>query len=291
MKKILLFITPAFLLLTSCDLFNSYGKKVKINDKNEIYYKGDSVTEADAKNLGNYLLKTGYFNPQKGATVQLTKDNDKYIVRMVYDKTVFDKNKDQISLILWFLQDQISENVFNGKKVNIALADDKLKDFETLDEVNKVTVGKNNTVYYRGSGVNEKDAKNIGDSLAVAQFFDYTSGDILLTKDKGTYAIRFMPSEEKQKEKGAAYTTVLENYKYIISKYILKGDDVDLYVLDKEYNDAEKIKDPNDQRKAQIDQLMNGQQQTEPTNQYNQNQNNQPQYPQQQNDSIVGGSY
>lgn len=280
MKKILLLLVPLTLILTSCDLFNNYGKKYKPNDKNEVYYKGDGVNEADAKKLADFLLKTGYFKPEKGATVQLTKENDKYHVRFVYDKSVFDKSKDQIALVFWFLQDQISESAFNGNKVNISLADEKLKDFETIEDVNKVAVGSTNKVYFKEPGIKEKDAKFVGDSLVVAKFFDYTTGDILLTKEKANYVIRFIPNEELQKTKGADFTTILENYKYIISKYILNGDDVDLITLDGELNEAKQIKDPSDQRKVLIDQMISGQyqqvdpynQQTDPNSQYGQTQ-------------------
>ena len=258
MRSILLLLLPLALTLTSCDLFNNYGKKYKANDNNEVYYKGDGVAEADAKKLADYLLKTGYFDPKKGATVQLTKENDKYHVRFVYDKSVYDKSKEQIGLVFWFLQDQIADNVFNGTKVSISLADNKLKDFETLDEANKVAAG-TNKVYFKGNGLKEKDAKFIGDSLAVAKFFDYTTGDILLTKEKAHYVIRFIPNAELQKEKGADFGAILENYKYIISKYVLGGDDVDLIVMDSELNEVKEIKDPTDQRKALIDQMIAGQ--------------------------------
>ncbi len=267
MRKILLLLLPVTLILTSCDLFNNYGKKYKANDNNEVYYKGDDVTEADAKHLADYLLKTGYFDPKKGETVQLTKQDGKYHVRFVYNKDVYDKSKDQIATIFWFLQDQIADNVFNGSKVNISLTDDKLKDFETIDDVNKVVIDGSHKVYYKDNGVKEKDAKFIGDSLAATKFFDYTTGDIMLTKEKGNYTIRFLPNEQLQKEKGADYGTILENYKYIISKYILNGDDVDLIVLDAEYNEVKNVKEPSDQRKTLIDQMIAGtvNQQQEPT--------------------------
>jgi hypothetical protein len=259
MKKMLLLLLPLTLFLTSCDLFNNFGKKYKPNDKNEVYYKGDGINETDAKKLADYLLKSGYFSPDKGATVQLTKENDTYHVRFVYDKAVFDKNKDQIALVFWFLQDQLAETVFNGKKVGISLADEKLKDFETIEEVNKVVVAGSNKVYFKGAGVKEKDAKFIGDSLVTAKFFDYTTGDLLLTKEKSHYAIRFIPNDALQKEKASDFGIILENYKYIISKYILNGDDVDLVVMDAELNEVKEIKDPSDQRKILIDQAITGQ--------------------------------
>ena len=43
MKKIFSFIAIAIFFI-SCSIFSPYGKKVTINDKLEIYIKGDSTT-------------------------------------------------------------------------------------------------------------------------------------------------------------------------------------------------------------------------------------------------------
>jgi hypothetical protein len=57
LKKITLLLFTAFTLL-ACSLLSPYGKKVTINSTLEIYIKGDSTTEEDAKQLGNYLAET-----------------------------------------------------------------------------------------------------------------------------------------------------------------------------------------------------------------------------------------
>ena len=57
LKKIGALATVA-VLFVACNIFSPYGKKVTINDSLEIYIKGDSTTETDARKLGDYLAKT-----------------------------------------------------------------------------------------------------------------------------------------------------------------------------------------------------------------------------------------
>ena len=81
MRKTFLFFLPLVFLVVAC---NSYGKKVKINDTLEVYLKGDSVTESDAKKLGNYI--SGLTKDSKNEkSFQLSKDSGSYVVKMVVD--------------------------------------------------------------------------------------------------------------------------------------------------------------------------------------------------------------
>jgi hypothetical protein len=258
MRKILLLVLPVTLLLASCDLFNNYGKKYKLNDKNEIYYKGDGVTESDAKKLGDFLLEYKWLDSTKGSSVQLQKDKDEYWVRYVYDKDYYNKNEHQVNMSFWYLQDMISTNVFDGKPVRIALADNKFKDFQTMDPITKVSIDKN-LVYYKGDGIKEADAKDIGEKLAKEEFFPFTGGGILLTKEKGELVIRFLPSEDKLKEGKDHYFAVLTNLQYIFSKYTL-NQDVKLVVIDNEFNDVQQFGEPTDAQKQYMDNAMTGKQ-------------------------------
>ena len=255
MKKILLLAMAASIVLTSCE---NFGKELNVNDKNTVYYKGDGVTEADAKKLGDYLVQNGTFDGKEEKDAQLSKEGDVFIVRLPVKEDVISKDRERYETIFWYWQDLISEGAFEGKKTRIILTDNKFKDQFSLEEMNKIAIGKENHVYFKGKGIDEKNAKNIGDSLAVAKFFDYTAGDLLLTKEKGEYAIRFLPNEQMQNQSQNDYAIILENYKYIISKYVLNGDEVTLYIIDADFNDVKKIKDPSDERKAQIEQMLNG---------------------------------
>ena len=92
------------------------------------------------------------------------------------------------------------------------------------------------------------------------KFFDYTAGAVLLTREKGKYAFRFMANETRQNDKSLNYDIVLENLRYIISKYIMEGNDISLVMIDPEFNDIKTISEPPADRKVLIDQLVTGQQ-------------------------------
>lgn len=129
-----LLLLGASLILTSCE---DYGKSVKINDKSEVFYKGDGVTEAEAKNLGAFLLKQEYFNTQDDRTVQLMKEGDSYVVKFIVDQEKI-KQQDSATVAtgfkVWHMW--IQDNVFNGAKVKVVLADEKLN---PLREVGQFT--------------------------------------------------------------------------------------------------------------------------------------------------------
>ena len=141
MRKNLLLLPVLFsLVLTSCNLFNNYGKKVKINDKLNVYYKGEGVTEDQAKKLGAFLENNRGEN--KGdLAAQIMKEGESYLVKIPLNEEAFNKDKEKFKTLFWYMQDMISELVFEGKKTRIVLTDDKLKDKETIDEITKITVG------------------------------------------------------------------------------------------------------------------------------------------------------
>ena len=127
MKKIIL----ALLISIGLMACSNYGKKIKIEGtKGEIYYKGDGVTESDAKKTGEFL-KDIFFTSDKAASVQISKEGEEYLLRFVYNKSIYDtlKGADNAFKII---AAQASKEVFGGKKVNIALADDSFKDFKTI---------------------------------------------------------------------------------------------------------------------------------------------------------------
>lgn len=287
MKKNLLFLLSVSLLITSCNLFNSHGKKFEVDDKSTVYYKGEGVTEAEAKILGDYFKANGIFDGKEEKAVQLTKDGDEYIVRIVIKEDVVKKDEERFKTIFWYWQDLISQGAFDGKPTRVILTDNQFSDIYTLDVMKKITVGPEHYVYLKGNSVNETEGKRIADSLEVIKFFDYTAGAVLLTKEKGSHVFRFLANETRQNDKSLDYNIVLENLKYIISKYILDNSNVDLVVIDADFNDVKNIKDPTDERKAFIDYSITGQ----PTETYQNTQYTNQQQVSASDDDVDGGSY
>lgn len=126
MRKLVFVLVAAMFVLVSCD---NYGKKVKINDTLEIYMKGDSVTENDAKKLGNYIAElSGDAKNEK--SLQLSKDSGKYVVRMVVDKERMkaDSTSDVNFLALKTL---IETEVFGGQPIRFVLTDNRFNDLKS----------------------------------------------------------------------------------------------------------------------------------------------------------------
>ena len=59
MQKIFLTLLSLCFLLAACNLG---GNKININNKSEVYYKGDDVSKGDAQKLGNFLERQNFFN-------------------------------------------------------------------------------------------------------------------------------------------------------------------------------------------------------------------------------------
>ena len=126
MKKLLcLLLVISFLAACS-----SYGDKYKVNEKSEVYYK-DGMTSDDAKRLGDFLLKNGYFDSTSEKSVQLAKENDSIAVKFVVDKTKVSQTEGADALFL-IMGSAISSEVFMGKPLKIILADAYMKGFKNV---------------------------------------------------------------------------------------------------------------------------------------------------------------
>lgn len=259
MKRLTLLLSAAVLLLAACNAFDNYGTKLNIAEKFDVYYKGDNVSEAEAKKLGDFWMQLRKQNNiTEEQALQLTKDGDAYVVHIPAKPEELKENKEKTIMQMWIMQDLLSQGAFDGKKTKIVLTDEELKTVETLEELHKVKVegDKPFTLYYRGNGLDEKEAKNVADKLVESEFISYTAGDAILTREKGDYEIRFFPNEEMQQADKQGYLSVLQRYQYIISKYGLEGEEVRLYLIDQNFSDVEDFEAlPEDQRLA-IDQAI-----------------------------------
>jgi hypothetical protein len=127
MYKLLTLITIVVLGLTSCN--QNYGKEYKLDDKHNIYYKGEGVDEALAKKLANYLKEQEYFQDSIHSTVQLVKVKDTFNLNFVVDATKITAGYENNFLLFGAF---ISESVFNKAPVSISLTNNKLEPFKNL---------------------------------------------------------------------------------------------------------------------------------------------------------------
>ena len=212
MKSIItkLAIAAGFIfLLSSCD---NYGKKIKIDGtKAEVYYK-DGASEADARSVGNFLKKEGFLGNEKPASVQVTKEGDRDIVRFVYDKDYFDKTPGVEDVFKTFGA-KMSKEIFYRRKVDIALADKHFKDFKkipydeavakALDAPKEVVFNKNDFdhdaaggVDFYWKGISDDESKRIADYIVQNGAFAGGTAEIYMTKDGDHYLLRFPVKEE-----------------------------------------------------------------------------------------------
>lgn len=136
MKKALFYVS-AMLIFSSCFLLNPYGKKVTINDTIEVYIKGDSTTEEDAKKMGNYFAETWKELTNK-KSFQLIKENGGYTVKMVVDEKKV-KEDPSLDLSFWALKTLIETEVFKGSKVKLVITNNKFKDIKTFDDATETS--------------------------------------------------------------------------------------------------------------------------------------------------------
>lgn len=128
--KIFKFLLPAAfiaLCITSCN--QQYGKEYKLDDKHNIYYKGEGVDEALAKKLANYLKEQEYFQDSISSTVQLVKVKDTFNLNFVVDAAKITAGFETNFLLFGAF---ISESVFNKAPVTIQLTNNKLVPFKNL---------------------------------------------------------------------------------------------------------------------------------------------------------------
>ena len=107
------------------------GKTYEVDKNHHVYYKGDGVTESDAKKTGEYFKQVGLFTADNSMDVQIKaeKITDNVILSFVVDK---DKITSELENSALSISSPVSNQIFNGRKVSIALADEDLDEIKNL---------------------------------------------------------------------------------------------------------------------------------------------------------------
>ncbi len=117
--KSLITLAAFCILLLSCG--NQYGKEV--SDKGDKLYYTAPVTEAEAKNVLDWLHETGHNWGQPPVPFQLSKEGNRYIFKYAV------QNEDMIEAATGFIESfatRLSERL-NGASVDVYLMDAKLE--------------------------------------------------------------------------------------------------------------------------------------------------------------------
>lgn len=124
-------IFPLLLVLSAIALHScsTYGKKVKINDSLEIYYKGDGVTETDARKMGDFLADLWKDYPNL-KSMQLLKNGDGFEVKMVVDEKMV-KEEPGLESSFIAVKSLLETEVFKDKKIKFTITDNTFKDIKS----------------------------------------------------------------------------------------------------------------------------------------------------------------
>ena len=133
MKPNLVQLFAVFSLVVTLVSCSGYGHKVTFEGTHgEVYYKGDSLTEADAKAVGKFLTDADYFQKDdKTRSVQITKENGRIQARFVVDKKAVDTIAG-IDKSFEIIGAAMSNDVFNKMPVDVIYTDDYFKDIKTI---------------------------------------------------------------------------------------------------------------------------------------------------------------
>ena len=154
----IVWIVLALLVFLVRYFFNSPGSKVEFKNGCTIYYKSH-VTEAQAKALGDFLEKTGYFG-QERADVQLIKKDGKIQIRFVVQEGVADN--EGATAVLNIVAAQARARALDNQPTEAVLVDEKLKDLKVLPPLDLgkgLALGKGTLFYTDAAG--EASAKKL----------------------------------------------------------------------------------------------------------------------------------
>lgn len=126
MKKIFS-ILAIITLLTACT--GDYGKKLQLG-RGELFYT-EQITEAEAKQLGQFLQDNAWVNDEARVSYQIDKEGSHYVFKMVLADEKFTKDAEYIAN-MEILAGFMSRDAFANKPVDLWLCNDK---FEPLYKV------------------------------------------------------------------------------------------------------------------------------------------------------------
>jgi hypothetical protein len=186
MKKVqILFLV---MLISAVSTFGQdYGKTLEFN-KGEIFYKNSSDIEI-VKQLGDYLVKTGFFDGSP-VSVQYLSDNKKNIIKIIVDDSLLTALQ-YLSQVKYFTH-ELSENVFNNKNVDIYLTNQY---FETKLIIDGFYIGKKlifgkDEVYF-SDGISAQKANEFGTYLKTEGFFSDDGKIVRIYEDLGIFHIAY----------------------------------------------------------------------------------------------------
>ena len=131
--------------------------------KETVYY-ADGATEADARTLGEGLIAFGLFDKKSEKDVQLRRDGDTFVLRIVIIREAW-KNRDQTIELMDYLTEYLSAGHFKGAAVRTELCDSRFETKHTIESTGRLglllTVAPERELFY-GGAISAELAQDIG---------------------------------------------------------------------------------------------------------------------------------
>ncbi len=135
--------------------------------KGELRYRAP-VTEAQARGVGEYLARTGYFSDDHATTVELARRRDVYELHFVINQAYVDDPLTALSFGV--TGSALSRDVLARAPTAVVLCDTYLKPVKVLPRTEELTFAKGR-LYYTAP-VTEREARSAGTTLVDDGFFD-----------------------------------------------------------------------------------------------------------------------
>jgi hypothetical protein len=188
-------IVGALIFFRDRSLRGRFGQRLAVTDKEEIYYK--DVTAEEALRLGQALKELGYFNGTTRKTVQLSQQDDAYVIAFVVQEGTWN-NAEAVDAVR-LLGLQLAARTFDGRPVEVRLCDQSMREKKSLDLGNeslgkRLAVSPQEEIYYRD--VKEEQARRLGELLQQIKYFDGQGPrTVLVARDAAGVKLTFVVME------------------------------------------------------------------------------------------------
>ena len=106
------------------------GKKYTVNEKHHVFYKGDGVTEDDAKKVGTYCTNIGLFgDTDMDVQLEAEKNSGDMKVRFIVDKS---KVTPEVETGFLNIGNDMATKVYPNKTLHIILTDEHFDDIKDV---------------------------------------------------------------------------------------------------------------------------------------------------------------
>jgi hypothetical protein len=167
MKTVAVALAAAVALLVGARYLPPRGPQRLVFLKGELYY-GAPVAEPQAKRVGEYLVRTGFFSDDHAVTVKLGRRGDVYQLYFVIDQAHL--GDPLTALHLGLMGNIVSRDVLARAPTDVVLCDTRLNPVKVLPRTGKVILAKG-SLYYTAP-VTEQEARSAGAALVEDGFFD-----------------------------------------------------------------------------------------------------------------------